>query len=53
MDVVERPIEEEAFGGVAVVIEDDDDGVEPMACDRREFHPRHLERAVADDDERP
>ena len=53
MDVVERPFEEETFGGVAVVVQDGDHGAEPVVRDRRELHPRHLERAVADDDERP
>ena len=53
VDVVERALEEEPLGRVAVVVEDHDDRIQAVAGDRRELHPGHLERAVADDHEDP
>ena len=53
VDVVERPLEQEPLGRVAVIVQDHDNRVQTVPGDGGEFQPGHLERTVTDDDQDP
>ena len=53
LDVVERAVDDQPLRRVTSVVENDHDGIEPYPGAGRQLHPRHLEGAIADEDERP
>ena len=51
MHVIERSFQDFPFGGIAAVVENDDNRRLPVPETGREFGPGHLKRAVADQDQ--